>query len=118
MKICDLRVALLSGNYNYTRDGANVALNRLVGFLLSHGAAVRIYSPVVENTGVSGDRRSHRRPRAPPFLADPITGLPTAWVVKSSVTCMILHRTSCISLHRKRWATGGLPTLDGITFRS
>ncbi|OYY69221.1 glycosyltransferase family 1 protein [Sphingomonas sp. 28-63-12] len=48
MKISDLRVALLSGNYNYTRDGANMALNRLVGFLLSQGAAVRIYSPVVD----------------------------------------------------------------------
>lgn len=48
MNLSDLRVALLSGNYNYTRDGANVALNRLVGYLLSQGAAVRIYSPVVE----------------------------------------------------------------------
>ena len=48
MKISDLRVVLLSGNYNYTLDGANVTLNRLVGFLLSQGAAVRIYSPVVE----------------------------------------------------------------------
>ena len=46
--ISGLRVALFSGNYNYTRDGANVALNRLVGFLLSQGAAVRVYSPVVE----------------------------------------------------------------------
>lgn len=40
-----LRVALFSGNYNYTRDGANQALNRLVGDLLTAGAAVRIYSP-------------------------------------------------------------------------
>ena len=48
MKICKLRVALLSGNYNYTLDGANIALNRLVAFLISQGAAVRIYSPVVE----------------------------------------------------------------------
>lgn len=48
MRISDLRVALLSGNYNYTRDGANMALNRHVGFLLSQGAAVRIYSPVVD----------------------------------------------------------------------
>jgi len=40
-----LRVALFSGNYNYTRDGANKALNRLVGHLLDHGAAVRVYSP-------------------------------------------------------------------------
>jgi glycosyltransferase involved in cell wall biosynthesis len=40
-----LRIALFSGNYNYTRDGANNALNRLVGHLLDQGAAVRIYSP-------------------------------------------------------------------------
>ena len=42
-----LRVALFSGNYNYVRDGANQALNRLVGYLLRQGAAVRVYSPVV-----------------------------------------------------------------------
>ena len=42
-----LRIALFSGNYNYVRDGANQALNRLVGYLLSQGAAVRIYSPTV-----------------------------------------------------------------------
>ena len=44
-----LRVALFSGNYNYVRDGANQALNRLVGYLLRHGAAVRVYAPVVED---------------------------------------------------------------------
>ncbi len=44
-----LRIALFSGNYNYLRDGANQALNRLVGYLLAQGAAVRVYSPVVEN---------------------------------------------------------------------
>lgn len=48
MQISDLRIALTSGNYNYTRDGANKALNRLVGYLLAQGAAVRIYSPTVE----------------------------------------------------------------------
>ena len=41
----DLRVALFSGNYNYVRDGANQALNRLVGYLLRQGAQVRVYSP-------------------------------------------------------------------------
>ena len=40
-----LRIALFSGNYNYVRDGANQALNRLVGYLLKSGAAVRVYSP-------------------------------------------------------------------------
>lgn len=40
-----LKVALFSGNYNYTRDGANQALNRLVGHLLDRGHVVRVYSP-------------------------------------------------------------------------
>jgi glycosyltransferase involved in cell wall biosynthesis len=44
----DLRIALFSGNYNYVRDGANQALNRLVGYLLRQGVKVRIYSPTVE----------------------------------------------------------------------
>ena len=42
MKPDALRIALFSGNYNYVRDGANQALNRLVGFLLRQGAAVRV----------------------------------------------------------------------------
>lgn len=41
----ELRIALFSGNYNYVRDGANQALNRLVGHLLAKGAQVRVYSP-------------------------------------------------------------------------
>jgi phosphatidylinositol alpha 1,6-mannosyltransferase len=44
----DLRVALFSGNYNYVRDGANQALNRLVEYLLRQGVQVRVYSPTVE----------------------------------------------------------------------
>ncbi len=47
MQTADLRIALFSGNYNYVRDGANQALNRLVGYLLNKGAAVRVYSPTV-----------------------------------------------------------------------
>lgn len=49
MNTADLRIALFSGNYNYVRDGANQALNRLVEYLLRQGAAVRVYSPKVEN---------------------------------------------------------------------
>jgi glycosyltransferase involved in cell wall biosynthesis len=45
----DLRVALFSGNYNYVRDGANQALNRLAGYLLSQGVNLRVYSPTVEH---------------------------------------------------------------------
>ncbi|MCM8729831.1 glycosyltransferase family 4 protein [Hephaestia sp. GCM10023244] len=47
MKPSDLRVALFSGNYNYVRDGANQALNLLVGHLLERGVHVRVYSPTV-----------------------------------------------------------------------
>ena len=48
MKPTDLRVALFSGNYNYVRDGANQALNRLVDYLLREGVQVRVYSPTVK----------------------------------------------------------------------
>jgi phosphatidylinositol alpha 1,6-mannosyltransferase len=48
MQTSDLRIALFSGNYNYVRDGANQALNRLVGYLLRQGAQVRVYSPTIE----------------------------------------------------------------------
>lgn len=40
-----LRVALFSGNYNYVRDGANQALNKLVDYLERQGVSVRVYSP-------------------------------------------------------------------------
>jgi glycosyltransferase involved in cell wall biosynthesis len=49
VKPTDLRVALFSGNYNYVRDGANQALNRLVGYLLRQGVQVRVYAPTVKN---------------------------------------------------------------------
>ena len=48
MDIADLRVALFSGNYNYVRDGANQALNRLADYLLRQGASLRVYAPKVE----------------------------------------------------------------------
>lgn len=49
MQPSDLRIALFSGNYNYVRDGANQALNRLVEYLLRVGVNVRIYAPTVPN---------------------------------------------------------------------
>ncbi len=49
MDVGDLRVAIFSGNYNYVRDGANQALNRLSDYLLRRGAKVRVYSPTVKN---------------------------------------------------------------------
>jgi glycosyltransferase involved in cell wall biosynthesis len=43
-----LRVALFSGNYNYLREGANQALNQLVGHLERVGHHARVYSPVTD----------------------------------------------------------------------
>jgi len=43
-----MRVALFSGNYNYLREGANQALNRLAGYLMRNGHDVRAYSPVTD----------------------------------------------------------------------
>ena len=47
-----LRIALFSGNYHIVRDGPTQALNRLVGFLLEQGAAVRVYAPTSETPDV------------------------------------------------------------------
>ena len=49
MDLSSLRIALFSGNYNFVKDGANQALNRLVGYLLRNGANVRVYSPTTDH---------------------------------------------------------------------
>lgn len=41
-----LRVALVTGSYNYIQDGVALTLNRLVGFLESQGVEVLIFAPV------------------------------------------------------------------------
>ncbi len=44
-----MRIALFTGNYNYLREGANRALNKLVGYLeREEGCTVRVYSPVTD----------------------------------------------------------------------
>jgi len=43
-----MRIALVTGNYNYVREGANQALNRLVSRGLEKGYEFRIYSPVTD----------------------------------------------------------------------
>ncbi|MDE2561505.1 MAG: glycosyltransferase family 1 protein [Sphingomonadales bacterium] len=48
----DLRVALVTGNYNMVADGPTQALNRLVGHLLRHGAGVRVYAPTIAEPAV------------------------------------------------------------------
>ncbi len=41
-----LRVALVTGSYNYIRDGVALTLNRLVAYLLAHHVEVKIFAPV------------------------------------------------------------------------
>lgn len=44
-----MRIAIFTGNYNYVREGANQALNKLTCYLeASEGCQVRAYSPVTE----------------------------------------------------------------------
>ena len=63
VKPSDLRVALFSGNYNYVRDGANQALNRLVGYLLRQGVeGARLFADGRE-PGLSADRRPGQHAR-------------------------------------------------------
>jgi glycosyltransferase involved in cell wall biosynthesis len=75
----ELRLALFSGNYNYVRDGANQALNRLAGYLLRQGAKVRVYSattdtPAFEPTGDLVSLPSVPIPARPEYRLT--TGLP------------------------------------------
>ena len=48
-----LRIALFSGNYNYVRDGANQALNRLVDYAQAQGASVRVYAPTIAQPAIA-----------------------------------------------------------------
>jgi phosphatidylinositol alpha 1,6-mannosyltransferase len=41
-----LRVALVTGSYNYIRDGVALTLNRLIAYLESHGVETLIFTPV------------------------------------------------------------------------
>jgi glycosyltransferase involved in cell wall biosynthesis len=57
MDASDLRIALFTGNYNYVRDGANQALNRLVEYLQRQGASVRVYSPTTTDPDIPANTR-------------------------------------------------------------
>jgi phosphatidylinositol alpha 1,6-mannosyltransferase len=97
MKTSDLRIALTSGNYNYVRDGANRALNNLVGWLLERGAAVRVYAPVVEHPAFEpvGDLigvRSVPLPFRPEYQVP--LGLGAAWRDIDAFRPNIIHVSS------------------------
>ncbi|WP_321395632.1 glycosyltransferase family 1 protein [Emcibacter sp.] len=46
------KVALFSGNYNYIKDGAALALNRLVAYLERKGFEVLVFSPTTDTPAI------------------------------------------------------------------
>ena len=104
MNTNDLRVALFSGNYNYVRDGANQALNRLVGYLLRQGVKVRVYSPTVAEPAFppTGDLVSVPSVAIP---GRPEYRLPLACRRPFVATSKTSHRTSSMSPARTSSAT-------------
>lgn len=63
--IAGTRIALFSGNYNYEKDGANQALNRLVGYLLRQGAEVKVFSPTTDTPAFAPEGELHSLPSKP-----------------------------------------------------
>jgi glycosyltransferase involved in cell wall biosynthesis len=49
MNIRGTRIALFTGAYNHIADGVSLTLNRLVSFLESQGANVRVFGPTIPN---------------------------------------------------------------------
>jgi phosphatidylinositol alpha 1,6-mannosyltransferase len=47
-----LRVALVTGSYNYIRDGVALTLNRLVAYLLAHGVETLVFTPVARKAAL------------------------------------------------------------------
>jgi glycosyltransferase involved in cell wall biosynthesis len=124
MLTSDLRIALFSGNYNMVRDGPTQALNRLVGYLLGQGAAVRIYAPTVAEPQVvaTGDLVSLRSFAIPGRAEYRMAlGLPRA--VRRDLAAFapnIVHISSPdIAAHRAvSWARRrGLPVLASVHTR-
>jgi phosphatidylinositol alpha 1,6-mannosyltransferase len=124
MQTSDLRIALFSGNYNYVRDGANQALNRLVGYLLRHGAQVRIYSPTVDEpafppTGDLVSVPSMAIPNRPEYRVP----LRLSGTVKRDLDAFapnLVHISSPDRVARQaaKWARGrGLPVLCSVHTR-
>jgi glycosyltransferase involved in cell wall biosynthesis len=73
-----LRVALVTGNYNYAIDGVALTTNRLVGFLEQAGVPVKVFAPTTarplfRHTGELVSVPSVRIPQTPYRLA---LGLP------------------------------------------
>jgi len=124
MTPADLRVALFSGNYNYVRDGANQALNRLVEYLLRQGAAVRVYSPKVAKPAFAATGDLVGVPNVPiPGRGEYRVPLMLGGAVKRDLAAFapnIMHLSSPDPAGRRALAWGkaqGLPVLASVHTR-
>ena len=124
MQTSDLRIALFSGNYNYVRDGANQALNRLVGYLISQGAAVRVYSPTIKEPAfeATGDVVSIPSVAIPfrPEYRFPLTLSPGIKRDLNAFAPNVVHISSPDRVARKavKWARRrNLPVLSSVHTR-
>jgi phosphatidylinositol alpha 1,6-mannosyltransferase len=124
MQTHDLRIALFSGNYNYVRDGANQALNRLVGYLLRQGAAVRVYSPTVDEpafapTGDLVSVPSIAIPNRPEYrLPLRLSGRVRADLAAFAPNILHISSPDRVSRQARKWAADrGLPVLASVHTR-
>jgi phosphatidylinositol alpha 1,6-mannosyltransferase len=124
MQTSDLRIALFSGNYNMTVDGANKALNRLVGYLLKQGASVRVYSPTVSEPGfpATGDLVSVPSVAIPnrPEYRIPLSLSPRVKRDLAAFSPNIIHISSPdrVSRQAAKWARNrNLPVLCSVHTR-
>jgi glycosyltransferase involved in cell wall biosynthesis len=113
-----LRVALVTGSYNYIRDGVALTLNRLVAYLLGEGVEVRVLAPTgrvaaLEHAGDLVSAPSLSIPFRPEYrLALGLTGAPRASLIAFAPD--ILHLATPDILGHQALALGrkmGWPTV-------
>ena len=119
-----LRVALFSGNYNYVRDGANQALNKLVDFLERNDVEVRVYSPTskfpaFEPAGTLISVPAWRIPgRGEYFYAKPMNAVVRADLEAFAPTLVHLSAPDSLGISVKKWAKGaGVPVVASVHTR-
>ncbi len=119
-----MRVAVFSGNYNYVRDGANQALNRLVGRMLVRGLEPRIYSPVVDEPAFAPTGTLVGVPSVPiPGRGEYRVALGLPRAVKADLEAFapeIVHLSApdWLGHDAKRWGQGkGIPVVASVHTR-
>lgn len=119
-----LRVALFSGNYNYVKDGANQALNRLVGRMLVRGLEPRVYSPVVDVPAFEATGTLIGVPSVPiPGRGEYRVALGLPRTVKADLEAFqpdVVHLSApdWLGHDAKKWAQGqGLPVVASVHTR-